>query len=131
MGIWKASLVDFFLYLIWSTIFYVILLQTDSFENVRERVNLLLKKKNWKLFIWLRRKLRSRSIKISPWWIAVVFIVESPLTGVPMIRLMFPQKKWIAGMMWVIFGCALEVVSWYLPLYGGLFLLLKKFALTL
>ena len=125
LGIWKGALVAVLIYGVWGTVLYLLLLQTDSFEKLPENVNHFLENKNWKVVVWLRKKIANRKIKITPWWIVLVFIFESPLTGVPLIRLTYPRERWLIGLSWIWFGALLEVVTWFLPVYGGGMTLIK------
>ena len=120
LGIWGAALVAILIYGIWGTIFYLLLLQAKSFDKVNEYIIRLLEKKDWKIFVWLRKKLENRNgLQISSGWIALVFVIESPLTGLPLIRMKYPRKIWWLGIIWVWIGALIEVTTWFVPLYGG------------
>ena len=126
-GVWPAALIMACLYGLWGTIFYLVLLQSDSFEHLKGFLDRFLEKKNGKVFVWLRKKFVAETEKsvTSPLLIMLVFIAESPLTGVPLIRFDYPKEKFWTGIFWVWMGAVLEVVTWFLPIYGGGFTAVK------
>ncbi|OGC70962.1 hypothetical protein A3J33_00700 [candidate division WWE3 bacterium RIFCSPLOWO2_02_FULL_53_10] len=145
-GFWFALAVVFTAFGIWGSILYLVLLQLDAFDQVRGLISQLTGEKKPRFFAriqlkifdlvaWIRRKGNGKEFArqlerkveeahagreiISPGWIMIVFMVLSPLFAVPLIRLSFPRERWAAGLMWVWIGTLVEVVTWFLPLYGG------------
>jgi hypothetical protein len=121
LGVWQATLVLIFLYGVWSMIFYLILLQTEAFEHFRDFAGRFLKDKRGKIFIWMKLKLfpEGKMPSVPPYLILFVFAVESPLTGVPIVRYAYPKDKFLIGLFWIWLGSIVEVTTWYLPIYGG------------
>lgn len=120
-GVWYATLFLSLLYAVWGVIFYLILLQTDSFENFKVTVEKFLEKRKGKVFEWLRKNFfeGKSHLEVSPIICMAMIVAESPLTGVPLIRFAYPKEKMWQGLMWVVIGSLIEVVTWYLPIYGG------------
>lgn len=129
LGVWQASLFFVIVFGIWGTIFYLILLQTDSIEKIREKISSLLEKKQGKMSTWLRNRFftAGESVKLSPILTIMIFVIESPLSGAFIVRMAYPKEKIWQGLMWVWIGAAAEVATWFLPVYGGGFALLKTF----
>lgn len=126
-GVWLSALTLILLYGVWGTVFYLFLLQTNSFEHFRNTAGQFLEKKQGKFFKWLHDKIvdHGKGADISPLFIIFVFVVESPLTGVPLIRFAYPKEKFLFGIFWIWVGAVAEVVTWFLPIYGGGFSLVK------
>jgi hypothetical protein len=121
LGVWQAALALSLLYIIWGVVFYLILIQSEAFEHFKDSAKNFLSKKNGKFYIWLRKRVFAdgNQTTISPLLIMLVFAVESPLTGVPLIRYVYPKNKVFIGIFWIILGSIIEVVTWYYPIYGG------------
>lgn len=120
-GVWLAALVLTLMLGVWGVIFYIILLQTDSFEHFRVSVGNLLKKQHGKVFETIRKKYFDENdhSSISPVIIMLAFLFENPLLGVPLIRYSFPRNAFLKGFFWVWIGAIIKVSTWYLPIYGG------------
>ncbi len=116
-----ASLVMIFLYWVWGVIFYLILLESDSFEHFKATLERLLEDKKGKMFVWLKKTFfhNGEQPSISPALIMAVFVIESPLTGVPLVRFAFARDRIWIGIFWITAGSVLEVLTWFLPIYGG------------
>lgn len=128
LGAWKAAFLLFVVFGIWGSIFYLLLLETESIERVREKIHDLLSKRQSKLSIWLRKKffIKGEPVHLSPVLTLLIFIIESPLSGAFIIRLAYPKNlKW-KGLMWVWLGAFAEVATWFLPVYGGGISLIKE-----
>ncbi len=131
-GVWAATLILICLYGLWGTLFYLVLIQTISFEQVKETLNKLLEKRKNRLFIWIREKFFEKEIvTVSPMLIIFIFIAGSPLSGVPVIRLAYPKEKFWKGLVLVWLGSIAEVATWFLPVYGGGISLIKAFLVWL
>ncbi len=116
------------MYGLWGSLFYLVLIQTTAFEQVKETLNKLLENRKSRLFVWIREKLFEKEIvTISPMLIVFIFIVGSPLSGVPIIRLAYPKEKFWKGLVIVWIGSIAEVATWFLPVYGGGLSLIKAF----
>lgn len=125
-GVWASTLVLISMYGLWSSLFYLILVQTSAFEQVKDMLNKLLERRKSRFFIIIREKLFDKEVvTISPALIVFIFIVGSPLSGVPAIRLAYPKEMiWKGfGMVWL--GAVVEVATWFLPIYGGGLTLLR------
>lgn len=120
-GVWAAVALMVCLYGIWGTLFYIILLQSDSFEHLKGFLDRFLEKKKSKVFVWIRKRfVEETEISVtSPLLIMLVFIAESPLTGVPLIRFDYPKEKFWLAIFWIWVGSLVEVATWFLPVYGG------------
>lgn len=120
-GVWWAALSLLALYIIWSLLFYYVLLQSEAFEHFKDYARDFLVKKRGKVFIWIRKKFFNESDRssISPFLILLVFAIESPLTGVPLVRYAYPKNKYLIGIFWILLGSVIEVATWYFPIYGG------------
>lgn len=130
MGVWLAGLTLMLLYFVWGLIFYIVLLQSDSIDGFKDLADKFLEKRKGKFFVWFRKNFieGKERLSVSPIVCMLVFIAESPLTGVPLIRLSYPKNKFWKGVSWILIGSALEVLTWYLPIYGGGFSLIKWIA---
>lgn len=131
-GAWMAALVLVVIYGLWGTIFYLVLLETDSIETVREKISILLDKKPGKMKNWLKSKffMPGVPVQLSPLLIVLTFIIESPLLGAFVIRLGYPKQYRLKGLLWVWIGALAEVVTWFLPIYVGGSTLLNALFLT-
>ncbi len=119
-GLWLGTAIMIFLYWIWGIFFYLILLQSNLFDRFMVGLEHVLEKRKGKLFVWLKTKLFNDEDEttISPLLVLTMFVAESPFTGVPLVRLAYgADKKWTA-ILWITVGSILEVVTWFLPVYG-------------
>jgi hypothetical protein len=97
LGVWQALGFLTVLFGVWGTIFYLILLQSESFDRIKTAL------------------------------IMLIFIVQNPLVGVPLIRFSYSKKQVLSGVFWVWVGALLKVLTWYFPIYGGGLSLLRAF----
>ncbi len=97
------------------------------FDRARERLAHLQPQKEYRLLTWIKSKISRYEdlIQVSPLWTLVTFIVGGVLTGVLVIRFVYSRKYWGKALLLVWIGCAVEVLTWFLPLYGGLFSLVR------
>lgn len=138
---------------VWGSVFYLILIRLEAFDQVRSFIAQLRGKKKPGFFARVQLKildLASRIIRrkgngkelvarlekkmeeahagrevISPGWIMIVFVILSPLFAVPLIRLSFPREHWTRGIAWVWIGMLMEVATWFVPLYGGVSIVIR------
>lgn len=127
LGIWNAAAIAIVMYGVWGTVFYLILLNTDTYEVIKRKLDAIAEKKQWRVLIWLKNLFSNHALKLSPAWIVIIFIAESPLTGVPILSLMYPKDQWVKGLLWVWIGAFIEVTTWFVPIYGGGLALIKGF----
>ncbi len=119
-GLWNAVLLHISLFVLWSFVFYLILLQSNSFERLRDIVRNFLKNRHGKLFDWLGKKYFTENTTsyVSPAIIILVFLIQSPLIWVPLIRYSFPKNVYWKGLLWIVLGSVIKITTWYLPVYG-------------
>ena len=119
LGIWKGSLVVFLLSGVWATVFYVLLLQSDSFEHTMEIANSFFAKHPGKVTKWIRTKFfQGDRLPIAWPWFIVVFVGESPLTGTLLGRLYFHKNEWKQGLFWIWIGSFMDILIGFTPVYG-------------
>src|SRR3972149_6498361 len=127
-GIWFATLIAFLVYVVWGTVFYFLILQGSVFDKVRDKLTHLAPKKENRLVAWLKERLSGKEdrILISPWWVFATFVVMGVLTGVLVIRVSYPRKYFGKALLLIVAGCVFEVLTWFLPIYGGGVVLVQK-----
>jgi len=127
-GLWVAILILTVLFGIWGTVFYLILLQSDSFEHFRDIAGNFLKNRHGKVVDWVRIKYFDENDRspLSPVLIMLIFIIANPLAGVPLIRYSYQKGDFWKGFFWIWAGALLKVMTWYLLIYGiGLSLIMS------
>jgi hypothetical protein len=129
LGVWQALGFLTVLFGVWGTIFYLILLQSESFDRIKNSVESFLSNQSGKVFLWIRKVYHSQADQsaINPALIMLIFIVQNPLVGVPLIRFSYSKKQVLSGVFWVWVGALLKVLTWYFPIYGGGLSLLRAF----
>ncbi len=133
-GIWLGSFIMILLYWVWGVVFYLILLQSNLFDRFMIGLEHILEKRKGKLFVWLKTKLFNDEDEatISSLLILTMFIAESPFTGVPLVRLAYGEDKMKMAILLITIGSILEVITWFVPVYGLGFSTIKvAFALIL
>jgi len=127
-GIWLATFVAFLVYVVWGTVFYFLILQGSVFDKVREKLTHLAPKRENRIITWLKRKFSGKEdrILVSPWWVFATFVVMGVLTGVLVIRISYPRKYLGKALLLIWVGCVFEVLTWFLPIYGGGLVLAQK-----
>jgi len=126
-GIWWSALAAFLVYGVWGTVFYLLILRGRVFDRARERLAHLRPQKEYRVLNWIKSKLSRYEdlLQVSPLWTLVTFVVGGVLTGVLVIRFAYSRKYWGRALLLVWVGCAVEVLTWFLPLYGGVFSLIR------
>jgi len=126
-GIWWSTLIAFLVYGVWGTVFYLLILRGRVFDRAREKLAHLQPQKEYRILTWIKSRLSRYEdlIQVSPLWTLAMFVVGGVLTGVLVIRVVYSQKYWRKALILVWAGCAVEVLTWFLPLYGGLFSLVR------
>lgn len=127
MGVWAASAINFIAIALWSVIFYFLLLQVGSLDKFRGYLAQLEKRRAGFFLRKSLAKLKGESL-ISPWWIFLVFIISDAFAGVLIIRLSYPAKLDKKTLFLIIAGCALDVLTWAVPIYGLPIALVRKLA---
>lgn len=120
-GVWLATLIFAVFIGVWGVIFYIILLQSDSFEHFRDSTRDFLAKRHGRVFGWIRIKYFAKNdhSPLSPVLIMLIFVIANPLVGVPLIRYSYQKIIFWKGFFWIWVGAFAKVMTWYLPLYGG------------
>ncbi len=116
-----ASLIVFLSLCGWSTVFYLLLLRVGGIDEVRRY---LLRSRQDGKGQGVLARLRARLSKAedaqlaSFWWVLFVFIFSDAFAGVLAVRFIYPAKfeKRALALIWA--GCALDVLTWTLPVYG-------------
>ncbi len=111
----------------WGSIFFNLLLREKSSEKARHILGRFLDNKNGNLFVRLREMIDDSidSPNVPLFWLFVVFVLESPLSGVAIIRLTYSKES--QGYFWIWLGSVANGLFWFLPIYGGGFSLLKLY----
>jgi len=127
-GIWFATAIAFLVYVVWGTVFYLLIMQGSVFEQAREKLIRLTPKKENRLLTWIKEKFTERKERalISPLWVMITFIVMGVLTGVLVVRISYPRQYLVKALLLIWAGCAVEVLTWFLPVYGGGLVLVKS-----
>ena len=126
-GIWWPTLVAFLVYGVWGSVFYLLILRGRVFDQARERLAHLQPKKEYRILTWIKGRLARYEdlIQVSSFLTLAAFVVGGVLTGVLVVRFAYSRKYWGKALLLVWAGCAVEVLTWFLPLYGGMFSLVK------
>lgn len=127
-GIWWSATLAFLIYGLWGTGLYLLILRGRIFDRARERLAKLQPQKEYRLVTWIKSKISQYGdlIRISPLWILLSFIPGGLITGVLVIRFVYSRRYWFPGLLLVWGGALVEVLTWFLPLYGGLFTLIRS-----
>lgn len=124
---WTTFLI-FLAYAVWGTIFYLLILRKTVFDRARKRLAGLVPKSENRFLSWIKRTLlRQDPILISPWIILLNFAFFGVLGSIILVRLSYPRKLFFQGMVLVWVGCAVEVLTWFFPIYFGLLSALSAF----
>ena len=143
-GLWLTNLAILVAYLIWATVFYLLILRPTAFSWVRARLAKLLPsgpaRKENRFLAWIGRLLKrvfgwldrvfSRSegeVLVHPILILLYFAASGVLSSVVLVRLAYPKKLFLKGLALIWVGCVVEVVTWPLPLLGGGFAVVESF----
>lgn len=145
-GIWWATLIAFLVYSVWGTVFYLLILSGGDWatERMQERIAQLSQRKESKIlsWLWVRKTLgwiqgaiawlqkilprvREKLGRIAPLGVLATFIVMGVLEGVLLIWISYPRKFLGKALLLIWVGCAVEVLTWFLPVYGGLLTLVR------
>ncbi|KKW25094.1 MAG: hypothetical protein VE99_C0003G0019 [candidate division Kazan bacterium GW2011_GWC1_52_13] len=120
-GLGLTTLGVFLAYGIWSTVFYLLILRGTVFDRARARLASLVPKKENRFFSWVKRTfLKKEQVLLPPWVILVNFAILGVLSSVLLVRLSYPKSQALKGLGLIWVGCAVEVLTWFLPVYGGL-----------
>jgi len=115
-----ASLIIFSAIGVWSTVFYFLLLRVGTIDRMRSYLAHLRREEGKGIIARMRlRFAQFRDEPLAPtWWALLVFIVSDAFAGVMAVRLIYPAKfDWRAlFLIWA--GCALDVLTWTVPVYG-------------
>jgi len=127
-GIWLISLGVFLVYSIWSTVFYLLILRGKVFGRVRSRLASLVPGKENRFFSWVKRTfLKQEQALLPPWLILLNFAVFGIGSSVLLVRLSYPKRQMFKGIVLIWIGCAVEVLTWFLPVFGGGYIAIKAF----
>jgi len=126
-GIWLTALAIFLMLGVWSTGFYLILTTQRGFEKVGDHLARLQKKQEKGILAWIRAKLPRKEGRpvFSPIQLMAIFAVLDVLVGTLAVRLSYPRENARRALLLIWLGCAVEIVTWFIPYYGGIYALLK------
>lgn len=145
-GIWWATFIVFLVYAVWGTVFYLLILFGGEgvTQKVQEIIGRWSQRKDSKIlsWVWVRKTLgwiqgalawfqkiiplvQEKLGRTAPLGVLATFIVMGVLEGVLLIWVSYPRKFLGKALLLVWVGCAVEVLTWFLPVYGGLLALVR------
>jgi len=126
-GIWLTALVIFLVLGIWSTGLYLILITEEGFEKVGAHLARLKEKQEKGIMAWIRARFPRKDDRpiLSPIWIMATFVVLDVLVGTLAVRLSYPKERYRNAIILIWLGCAVEIVTWFVPYYGGIYTIFK------
>ncbi|MDP2637242.1 MAG: hypothetical protein Q8P03_01365 [bacterium] len=88
----------------------------------------LLPKKENRLVSWVKRIFLSEDPPlISPGMVLLNFALLGVLSSILLVRLSYSKRLALQGLLLIWVGCAVEVLTWFLPVYSGIFAALSAF----